>query len=100
MPWRIWWLSSIRRRGAGLCSGRFTMPPLVKGNRLADEACDIRGAGRWFWWVSLGRWPGRAGIVGEGRQGSGVGGGQGGGGRGGGGRGGGGLGGGAGEAGG
>src|SRR5215475_4301057 len=76
MPWRMWWLSSIRRRGAGLCAGRFTVPPLVKGNCLADEACGIRGAGRWFWWVSLGRWPGRAEVVGEGRQISGLGCGQ------------------------
>src|SRR5262249_50694256 len=76
MPWRIWWLSSIRRRGAGLCSGRFTVPPLVKGNRLADEACDIRCAGRWFWWVSLGRGRGGAEVGGGGGRVGGLGWGQ------------------------
>src|SRR5215475_7378412 len=68
MPWRIWWLSSIRRRGTGLSAGRSMVPLGSKAAGLLMKHAAATGPVGWSLQVSLGRWLRRTEVVGEGRQ--------------------------------
>src|SRR6266516_1368740 len=76
MPWRIWCLSSIRRRGTGLSAGRSMVPLRLKVAGLLLKHAATNGLVGWSLWVSLGRCLRRTKVVGEGRQISGLGCGQ------------------------
>src|SRR5262245_29666094 len=68
MPWRIWWLSSIRRRRSGLSAGRPMVPLRLKVAGLLMKHAAATGPVGWSLWVSLGRCLRRTKVVGQGRQ--------------------------------